>query len=122
MAKTCLIAEHDPWEIQVLRLYAERLGYQTVQVYETQSVLPLAEQAKPEIIVLEAELPGTMDSLEVVRALKTHSKTCSVAILFLTTLDRRAVEEAGIEVESCLQKPATYRAFRKALVELASRR
>ena len=27
MAKTCLIAEHDPWDIQLLKLYTAQLGF-----------------------------------------------------------------------------------------------
>ena len=48
MARTCLIAEHDPWEIQLLKLYAERLGFGIAQSFETQAVVPLARQAHPE--------------------------------------------------------------------------
>jgi len=108
MAKTCLIAEHDPWDIQLLKLYAERLGFGITQSFETQAVVPMAQQTSPDVILLEVDLPGTFEYQEVVRRLRSDPTTSKAAIVLISPLDRNAVdcgEETGLET---LHKPATY--------------
>ena len=47
MLRTCLIAAHDPWFIQLLRVYSEESGFRVVQAYEGQDVLPVIHQNLP---------------------------------------------------------------------------
>jgi CheY-like chemotaxis protein len=116
-----MIAEHDPWDIQLLRLYAERVGYQVVQVFQTQDVLPVAKQARPEIIIVDSELPGTLSSLEAVHSLTTDPDTGSAAVLLLSVLAELSLEGANSDIQASLQKPVTYGAFLQALTEAGVR-
>ncbi len=115
MIKTCLIAEHDPWDIQLLRLYAERLGFQVVQVFEAQDVLPIARQTRPDVIILEAELPGYAKCHEVICALKADPVSyASAVVVFSRPKEYDLSSEAGMEIVY-LTKPATLEGFQSAL-------
>ena len=107
MAKTCLIAEHDPWDIQLLRLYAEQLGFGTAQSFETQAVVSLAKETCPDVILLDVELPGTFGYQEVIRRLKSDPKASEIVVVLVSRFDRDRVscgDAAGLEA---LQKPAS---------------
>jgi hypothetical protein len=102
----CLIAEHDPWDIQLLKLYAERLGFGITQSFETQSVVPLARQAHPDVMLLKADLPGTLGCQELLCQLRSDPATQQTAIDGLQAcLERAGVwqKRASIDLEEeCL--------------------
>ena len=108
MVKMCLIAEHDPWDIQLLRLYARDLGLDIVQVFETQDVLPIARQARPDVILLEVELPGKIDCSAVIRSLRSDPTVSGTAIVLISRFDRDPIPSSDAAGLECLQKPATY--------------
>jgi len=115
MAKTCLIAEHDPWDIQLLKFYIERLGFGVTHSFETQSALFLAQQSSPDVIILEAELPGAFGVPEVIRRLRADPTTHGTAIILVSGIDREGPlcdEAVGMET---LRKPATYDGLRACL-------
>ena len=114
MDKTCLIAEHDPWDLQLLRLHAERLGFSVVHVFEAQDVLPAASQTRPEIIILETDLPGKLACQDIVCSLQSDPATSQVAIVLFLHSGERLADQARPTRVYCLQKPATYETLRSA--------
>ena len=117
MYKTCILAEHDPWEIRLLRVYAEKIGYRVTSAYEGQEVMPLARQEQPDVILLEENLPGAVDSKGVLHLLRTDRDTHDVPVIVFTWLGRPAARQAIPNADGYLKKPATYEAFLAALAE-----
>ena len=93
MIRVCIIAEHDPWEIRLLTVYADRLGLQTIQAFESQDVLPLARQEQPDVILLESSLPGALKSHEVLRALQSDDTTRDIPVVLLAWSPEEARRE-----------------------------
>ena len=81
MENVCLLAAHDPWLIQLFRIYAEEGGFTVVQAFESQDVLPLALSRKPEFILLQMDLAGTLKGLELLDAIRAHPMLARVVLL-----------------------------------------
>ena len=116
--KSCLLAEHDPWTIRLLRVYLEKCGFGVVQAFEGQDVLPLAMETRPTAILLESDLPGTLESAAVVGRLKANPTTCDIPIILFTWLDRLSALGLYAGTDGYLHKPVTYQAFVDAIAEI----
>jgi DNA-binding response OmpR family regulator len=69
MARVCVIGEADPFVAQLLQRFAEESGLQSLRAQVGQDLLGLVRQAKPSVIILEPELPGTLRGWEAAQAL-----------------------------------------------------
>ena len=90
MAATVLIVEDDPDTVNLVRLYLRRDGYKVLSAPDGREGLKLAQDAGPDLVVLDLMLPG-MDGLEVCRELRRDS---NVPIIMLTA---RVEEEDRLE-------------------------
>jgi CheY-like chemotaxis protein len=117
MRKTCIIAEHDPWDIRLLRMYVERLGLRLLQAFDGEDLLRLARAERPDVIVLDGELPGALRGGEVLRALKTDGVTSAIPVVLLSWFDDRRHDHAPLHAAGWLRKPVTYESFCAALAE-----
>jgi CheY-like chemotaxis protein len=113
MIQTCLIAAHDPWFIQLLRIFAEESGFQVVQAYEGQEILPILQQEKPEVVLLQMDLPGTVKSSEVMIKIRTDPAIRSTPILVFSWQGDNFGEIEGASAR--LIEPVTYESFLEAL-------
>lgn len=114
--KTCILAEHDPWEIRLLSIYAERLGYRLVQAFDGGDALRLARSEQPDVIVLDAALPGAPAGADLLAALRTDVRTRDIPVIWFSWLDT-AAETADAGPNSYLKKPATYETLTLALAQ-----
>ncbi len=113
MAKTIMIAANDPNLIYLLQRYAEESGFGTVKTGWGEDALILAQNAKPAVIILEIELPGTK-GWEILRWLKAEPTTHNIPVVVYSWLD----EEACSQVEGVagyLQRSVLYDDFLAAL-------
>ncbi len=116
MPRTCLIAAHDPWLLQLLRVYSEESGFRVVQAYEGQDVLPMIEKEVPAAILLQIDLPGQIKGIDLLDVLHSNPLANQIPVLAFSWPN----EEAG-EMEhtaAYLQEPVTYEAFVDALRKL----
>ncbi len=90
MAATVLIVEDDPDTANLVQLYLRRDGYKVLSAPDGREGLKLAQDAGPDLVVLDLMLPG-MDGLEVCRELRRNS---NVPIIMLTA---RVEEEDRLE-------------------------
>jgi len=113
MIQTCLIAAHDPWFIQLLRIFTEESGFQVIQAFEGQEILPILYQQKPVVVLLQMDLPGTIKSSDVIVKIKTDPAISSIPVLIFSWQgdDYETVEGAAVR----LQEPVTYETFLDAL-------
>lgn len=117
MPHTCLIAAHDPWFIQLLRIFSEESGIRVVQAFEGQDVLPLALQEKPEIVFLQIDLPGQVMGQEVLKLLKRNSATARIPVFAFSWRAQERLDEVIGDITGFLQEPITYEAFVDALAK-----
>lgn len=115
MSQTCIIAEHDPWDIRLLRIYAERAGYRLQQAFDGADVLRLVRVERPDVIVLDAELPGSLRVGDVLRALDADRLTRDIPIVLFSWFDEGMGSVSDVDSIIRLQKPATYEAFVAAM-------
>lgn len=121
MSKTCIIAEHDPWEIRLLRIYVERLGFRLIQAFDGQDTMRLASEEQPDVIVLDADLPGTPAGADLLAALKMDLRTSDIPVIWFSWLDGEIADAATASPNSYLKKPATYQTFETALAQAGVR-
>jgi PleD family two-component response regulator len=118
MIKSCLIAAHDPWLIQLLRVFANGSGFQVIQAFEGQEVLPLACEALPVVILLQMDLAGQLRGWEVPRELKSTAHTKQIPILAFSWAGQNLAEDPGNDSVTFIQEPVTYESFITALSKL----
>ncbi len=119
MPLNCLIAAHDPWFIQLLRIFSEESGFRVVEVYEGQDVLPMINQEKPVAIFLQVDLPGKIKGWEVLHSIKADPVACQIPVLVFSWLSHLTSDEsASMLLENAvahLQEPVTFEIFQDAL-------
>ena len=121
--KTCVIGEADPFIARLLKRFAAESGLQTVIAPAGQDVVELTRQVKPVVIIMEAELPGTIRGWEAVRALRADREICNIPVIICSWLQEANVDALVGEVAGHLQKPELLytdfeAALRKAGVEI----
>ena len=91
---TILIIEDEPELVKVLRSYLEQAGFGVLTAGGGDSGLALWEQKKPDLVLLDLNLPG-MDGLDVARAIRRNSST---PIIMLTARVEEADQLVGLEL------------------------
>jgi len=91
---TILIIEDEPELVKVLRSYLEQAGFSVLTSGRGDSGLALWEQKKPDLVLLDLNLPG-MDGLDVARAIR---RTSSTPVIMLTARVEEADQLVGLEL------------------------
>lgn len=94
MNELILVVDDEPKIVRLARDYLERGGFRVLPVYDGAAALAAARQEKPDLVVLDLNLPG-MDGLDVCRALR---RTSAVPIIMLTARVEEADRLIGLEV------------------------
>jgi len=84
-AHIVLIVDDVPDNLSVLHDALDESGYIVLVATNGESALQRAAQALPDIVLLDAVMPG-MDGFEVARRLKAHPETAHIPIIFMTGL------------------------------------
>lgn len=80
-----LIVDDVPDNLSVLHDALDESGYTVLVALDGASALQRAAQARPDIVLLDAMMPG-MDGFEVARRLKADPATAHIPIVFMTGL------------------------------------
>jgi DNA-binding response OmpR family regulator/DNA-binding CsgD family transcriptional regulator len=96
-----LIVDDIPENLAVLHDALDESGYTVLVATDGASALARAAQAQPDIVLLDALMPG-MDGFEVARRLKADPATVAIPIVFMTALTETehvlaAFESGGID-------------------------
>ena len=84
-AHVVLIVDDVPDNLSVLHDALDESGYIVLVAANGESALQRAAQALPDIVLLDAVMPG-MDGFEVARRLKADPETAAIPIIFMTGL------------------------------------
>ncbi len=94
MNETILVIDDEPQIVKLARDYLERGGFRVVAAADGPTALAQARHARPDLIVLDLNLPG-LDGLDVGRALRRAS---DVPIIMLTARAEEADRLIGLEL------------------------
>jgi len=92
--KKVLVVEDERKVCELVKTYLERDGYEVVIATNGKVALEMAQQHKPDIVLLDLNLPE-LDGLEVFKAL--HSRS-NVPIIMLTARDEEIDRIVGLEM------------------------
>ena len=104
-----LIVDDVPDNLSVLHDALDESGYTVLIATSGEAALQRAEQALPDVILLDAMMPG-MDGFEVARRLKATPQTAHIPIIFMTGLTDTeylvaALESGGVDYVTKPIKP-----------------
>jgi CheY-like chemotaxis protein/DNA-binding CsgD family transcriptional regulator len=91
-----LIVDDVPDNVAVLHDALDEAGYTVLVALDGESALRRAEQALPDVVLLDAVMPG-MDGFEVARLLKANPATAAIPIVFMTGLTETEHLEAALQ-------------------------
>ena len=104
-----LIVDDVPDNLAVLHDALDESGYTVLVAMHGEAALQRAAQALPDIVLLDALMPG-MDGFEVARRLKAMAQTAHIPIIFMTGLTETehlvaALEAGGVDYVTKPIKP-----------------
>lgn len=94
MPQTILVVDDEPQLVRALRGYLEQAGYRVVTAGDGPAALAQFKHEKPDLIVLDLNLPG-LDGLDVARRLRAAS---AVPIIMVTARVEEADRLIGLEL------------------------
>ena len=95
MKKKVLIIDDDPDIQLLLKTILEREGWETVTAGDGPSGLALLEEADPDVILLDFNMPG-MDGREVLERIK--ERRCHVPVIMVTAVTRQELPLEFLEI------------------------
>jgi CheY-like chemotaxis protein/DNA-binding CsgD family transcriptional regulator len=104
-----LIVDDVPDNLAVLHDALDESGYTVLVAINGEQALARAAQARPDIVLLDAMMPG-LDGFEVARRLKADAATAPIPIIFMTGLTETehlvaALEAGGVDYVTKPIKP-----------------
>jgi DNA-binding response OmpR family regulator len=94
MNELIFVVDDEPKIVRLARDYLEQSGFRVLPVGDGAAALAAARQEKPDLVVLDLNLPG-LDGLDVCRALRRES---SVPIIMLTARAEEMDRLIGLEL------------------------
>ena len=121
MAKALVdILDDDPRNQKLLRLLVERAGCEARTHAGAATALAAMRADPPAVALIDVQLPGPMDGLAVVRALKAVPETAGIIVVvvsaFASIADEARAREAGCDL--WMPKPVDVREFLACMARL----
>jgi CheY-like chemotaxis protein len=119
---TVLVAEDNATIQALLRDYLEKHGLRVLLAADGKSVLALAEEHHPDLVLMDVQLP-VMDGLETVHRMRQDPELNKITVIALTALampgDRERCLEAGMD--DYISKPVGMRELLQLIASHLSR-
>ena len=106
-----LVVDDVPDNLSVLHDALDESGYSVLVATNGEAALQRAAQALPDIVLLDAMMPG-MDGFEVARRLKANPATAHIPIIFMTGLTETEHLVAALEAGGGRLRHQTHQAQR----------
>lgn len=105
--KKILIVEDQADIRKLLRMTLESGAYEVMEVPTADEAWAVAQRNKPDIVLLDMMMPGTLDGLEVCCRIKTSYDLRHTLVVLLTARDSAEDREAGFNAgaDEYLVKP-----------------
>jgi CheY-like chemotaxis protein len=105
MTMMCLIGEADPFLARLLERFGSASGLTVVWAKVGQELLNLAQALRPDIIVVDPELPGTLRGWEALRAIGADAGLAHIPVLTCSWLSEADALALAGDADGHLQKP-----------------
>jgi two-component system, cell cycle response regulator DivK len=104
--KKILIVEDNEVNLKLLNDLLEFQGYQVIATASGLDAITIAQEAGPDLILLDLQLPD-VSGLDVVRRLKADAATRSITIIAVTAFAMSGDEQKGLEAgcDAYITKP-----------------
>ncbi|MCX7046248.1 MAG: response regulator [Candidatus Sumerlaeota bacterium] len=111
-AKKVLAVDDESDILLIIHTSLESEGFDVVTASNGFDALALAEEAKPDLIVLDIMMPE-MDGFEVMKRLRDNPKTATIPIVMLTGLSERKLIKQALDMGVChyIVKPFDFQDF-----------
>jgi two-component system cell cycle response regulator DivK len=112
MTKTVMIVEDNELNMKLFNDLLEAFGYKTIKTRDGKSVVGLARDKKPDLIIMDIQLPD-ISGLDVTRALKADEELKAIPVVAVTAFAMRG-DEQRIRAGGCeayLSKPISVQGF-----------
>ena len=103
MSARILVAEDDPKQSQLIRIYLEREGHSVLVVSDGRAALDQCRTRRPDLVVLDVMMP-VVDGLDVCRILRSES-TIPILLLTARTTEDDVLLGLDIGADDYLTKP-----------------
>jgi CheY-like chemotaxis protein len=112
MAAKILVVEDNPLNLELVRDILVGAGYVVVEAEDGETGLELARREKPDLILMDIQLPG-LDGLEATRRMRADPELAAVPILALTAHAMRGEEERALAAgcDGFITKPIRLKEF-----------
>jgi two-component system cell cycle response regulator DivK len=112
MAKTVLIVEDSELNMRLFNDLLEAFGYRTVKTRDGKEAVPLARQHKPDLIVMDIQLPD-ISGLDITGMLKKDAALKSIPVVAVTAFAMRGDEQKILAAgcDAYLSKPISVSTF-----------
>lgn len=97
MAKKILIIEDDPSFSRAINHIIEKEGYDVITASNGLSGFRMAQEEKPDLLILDVMLPG-LDGFEICSRLRQDPPTANLPIVMLSTKGQEADKTTGLKV------------------------
>ncbi len=97
MRKTVLVVDDDREMVELIQLFLNNAGYETLAAFSGESALEQAFQQKPDLILLDIMMPK-IDGWEVFRRIKNDPQAGNIPIVFLTARTQNIDRMIGLSV------------------------
>jgi two-component system cell cycle response regulator DivK len=116
MPKTVLIVEDNELNMKLFHDLLEAHGIGTVQTSNGREVLDLARQHKPDLILMDIQLPE-VSGLDITKWLKDDAELKSIPVIAITAFamkgDEQKIREGGCE--DYISKPISVSGFMETI-------
>src|SRR5215471_17977843 len=111
-----LIVEDNERNLKLVRDVLRVKGFETIEAGTAEHGIELAEQRKPDLILMDIQLPG-MNGIEALKVLRGKPDTAAIPIVAVTASvmqqDRTLITEAGFD--GYISKPINIKEFLEAV-------
>ena len=118
MSKTILIVEDNDLNMKLFNDLLQAHGYETVQTMDGRDVLQLAHEHKPDLIIMDIQLPE-ISGLEVTKMLKADDELKGIPVIAVTAFamkgDEEKIREGGCE--GYIAKPISVPTFLETIAK-----
>jgi CheY-like chemotaxis protein len=112
-----ILVVDDEWKIrQIVVHLLGQAGYETADTGDPTEVARLAEEFKPDLVILDISMPQK-DGLDVARELRSAEATSKIPIMFMTARDEAGLVDRAHELGASgyVEKPFSNETYLKVV-------
>jgi len=90
-----LIVDDSPTEQHVIARLLEKNGFETVVANDGEEAISIAEQSRPDVILMDVVMPG-MNGFQATRQLAKNPLTSGIPVVMVTSKDQESDKAWGL--------------------------